>query len=661
MNMQVAARALTTNQSVLQVIGHNIANANTVGYSRQSVSLEAVAGQKFGSGYYGKGVSIEGVRRSYDGFLTKQANTTQAVASADEVRYDKMQQVEALFPLGQGSLGSLLNTALNAWVDVQSTPTDSTARQVVIDKADEFAARVRDTFARLDEIGQTARLQAAEVTRSINQYAVQIAGLNDKVVEASATGVPPNDLLDQRDKLLADLNKLVKVNTIQAPNGSMTVFVASSQPLVLGTNAAAMEVVPDTSDPESRQVVNFVLGGVRSRLEPEYIGGGELVGLQQFINQDLNQAMGELGRMALATAVELNLQHQSGLKADGTFGGEFFGYDVPVTPASSPFSLQFQSTGLAADDYVVSYTGANVGTVQRLSDGRYFNNATSEWEAAATSINFGGYNANTPLVFDGVRLEPTAAGVAGNQYRFAPAREVARSLSVNLATARDVAAASAIGVTPATANTGTGVIESFGISLKNEAGGLPSPLPTFNLTYNAATASFAIGGVTNLATGTLTPAASVAYVPGQPMTITYTHGTPAREFNYEIKLRGQPATGDVFNVVIPAAMSAPFSGGNAGAMLALRDRAVLDGSVLLSDAYVATFSGVASTLNESKVNSQFSTAQASQAETQRANGAGVNLDEEAAMLIQYQQAYQASAKYMGTVQGLFDTLMSAFR
>jgi flagellar hook-associated protein 1 FlgK len=145
MSLNIAARALTTNQSVLQVIGHNISNANTVGYSRQSVSLDAVAGQKIGNGYFGKGVELTSVKRSYDAFLTKQANSTATVAAGDEVRYQKMQQIEALFPLGEGSLGTQLNNALNAWVDVQASPADSTARQVVIDRADEFAARIRDT------------------------------------------------------------------------------------------------------------------------------------------------------------------------------------------------------------------------------------------------------------------------------------------------------------------------------------------------------------------------------------------------------------------------------------------------------------------------------------------------------------------------------------
>jgi flagellar hook-associated protein 1 FlgK len=312
----------------------------------------------------------------------------------------------------------------------------------------------------------------------------------------------------------------------------------------------------------------------------------------------------------------------------------------------------------------VNFTGADIGTVQRLSDGKYLDDASGQWGTAPTAIAFSTYTASSPLVFDGVRLEPVVPGSAGNQYRFAPGREVARSLSVGLSNSSELASASAIAVTRPGTNTGTAVIESYGVSLKNETGGLPTPLPTFDLTYDATTTSFTIGSVTNLGAGVLTPALTVAYSPGQPLSITSVEtGPPAREFAFEIKLRGQPANGDVFNVQLVNAgdPAARFSAGNAGAILALRDKNVFDGTVKLSDAYVAAFSGVASTLNESKVNATFSAAQAAQAENQRANLVGVNLDEEAALLIQYQQAYQASAKYMGTVQSMFDTLLSAFR
>lgn len=658
--LNIAARALNANQSVLNVIGHNISNANTVGYSRQSVSLSAVEGQQAGSGYYGKGVEVSAVKRTYDAFLTRQANATQTVASSDAVRYQKMQQVESLFPLGEGSLGTLLNKALNAWTDVKSSPTDSTARQVVIDTADEFASRVRDTYARLDEVGQSARLQAAETVKTINQLAQQIAGLNEKVARVNASGVPPNDLLDQRDKLLSDLNKLIKVNTVAADDGSLTVFVASSQPLVIGNKANSISVDPDLKDTENRQVLNFVMDGSKTSMSADLLGGGEIKGLMTFINTDLNQAKEALGQMALSMAIEVNKQHQSGLKPDGTAGGVFFNFSVPVTPsAPSRFSLEFSSTGLQPDDYTVTYTAANQANVQRLSDGKFYNPATSAFETAPTTIDFTTLTpASDPqLQFDGVILRPSGAAVAGETYRFSPTRDAARTLSVALSSPSEVAVASAVSLTPATTNTGSTTITSVGVSLQH--GSLPAAVPTFNLQYNSGTGQFAIAAPVP---ANIQAPTTVTYTPGQPLVFTYNDGaSPANEFTYEITLKGEPKNGDLFSLSLTTAAGARYNAGNAIAMLGLRDQKVLDGTVALSDTYVAAFSKVASTVNESKYAAEFSSAQAATAETQRANMAGVNLDEEAALLIQYQQAYQASAKYMGTVQSLFDTLISAFR
>lgn len=658
--LNIAARALNANQSVLNVIGHNISNANTVGYSRQSVSLSAVEGQQAGSGYYGKGVEVSAVKRSYDAFLTRQANATQTVASSDAVRYQKMQQVESLFPLGEGSLGTLLNKALNAWTDVKSSPTDSTARQVVIDTADEFASRVRDTYARLDEVGQSARLQATETVKTINQLAQQIAGLNEKVARVNASGLPPNDLLDQRDKLLSDLNKLIKVNTVAADDGSLTVFVASSQPLVIGNKANSISVDPDLKDAENRQVLNFVMDGSKTSMSADLLGGGEIKGLMTFINTDLNQAKEALGQMALSMAIEVNKQHQSGLKPDGTAGGVFFNFSVPVTPsAPSRFSLEFSSTGLQPDDYTVTYTAANQANVQRLSDGKFYNPATSAFETAPTTIDFTTLTpASDPqLQFDGVILRPSGAAVAGEAYRFSPTRDAARTLSVALSSPSEVAVASAVSLTPATTNTGSTTITSVGVSLQH--GSLPAAVPTFNLQYNSGTGQFAIAAPVP---ANIQAPTTVTYTPGQPLVFTYNDGaSPANEFTYEITLKGEPKNGDLFSLSLTTAAGARYNAGNAIAMLGLRDQKVLDGTVALSDTYVAAFSAVASTVNESKYAAEFSSAQAATAETQRANTAGVNLDEEAALLIQYQQAYQASAKYMGTVQSLFDTLISAFR
>ena len=622
MSLNVAARALNTNQSVLQVIGHNIANANTVGYSRQSVSLSAVEGQQAGSGYYGKGVSINTVSRAYDAFLTKQANSTQTVAAADEVRYEKLQQVESLFPLGDGSLGTMLNGALNAWVDVQSSPSDATARQVVIDRADEFAARIRDTAARLSEIGETAKLQSAQVVDDINLLAEQVASLNDRIARATAGNAIPNDLLDQRDALVAQLGQKVKITTVGADDGSTTVFVAGSYPLVLGNSSARLSVERDPQDPDNRQVINFVQGRTKSSIPDDFLIGGEVKGLQDFINADMPNTRAELGRMALALAAVVNEQHNSGLNQSGALGGDFFTYSLKPVPDSSPPGLGIavsDPAALAASDYEVTFTGATTASVKRLSDGVLF----------AT--------AGLPLAFDGLTLTQSANATSGSKFLLRPAADAALTLDVAIGHPADLAVASSVGLVAGAAN-GAGLTVEAVNQVSFPAGALP-----VSIAFNAA-GQISLGG-----------AAFQTFTPGTPMVVS----------GYSITLRGTPTPTDTFSIAalgsVAAAGAIKFNGGNAHAMLALRDAVTFDGSTSLSDGYVAVFSAVASRLSEAKFSAQFSSGQAASAETQRANQSAVNLDEEAAKLIQYQQAYQASAKYMGTAQSLFDTLMSAFR
>ena len=668
MSLNIAARVLTTNQSVLQVIGHNISNANTVGYSRQSVSLDAVAGQKVGNGYFGKGVELTSVKRSYDAFLTKQANTTATVAAGDELRYQKMQQIEALFPLGEGSLGTQLNNALNAWVDVQASPADSTARQVVLTRADEFAARIRDTAARLGEIGESARLQSAEVVKAINQMAAQFADLNQKVVSGLASGQPPNDLLDQRDELLAELNKKINVSAIAADDGSMTLFVANSYPLVMGSKAGSLAVGADPLDTQNRQVLSFGNGSTSSTINADMVTGGEIKGLQSFINDDLVNAQAHLGRMALAFASELNAQQVSGLALDGSNGQELLTYgNNPVERtfqygigAGTVTATVADGSALKATDYKVTFAAGSIASIQRVADGLYFNPALYSPTTVPPDDGFRDAVAPVgaiPVVFDGLSL--TGAGVVSGTAIIRPAADAGKSIAVALSSPKELAVASRLVIAPALTNTGVSAIESSFVSLTQ--GNMPvTPIPSFTLTFNSGSSQFSLSAPTP--PGTVTTPVPISYTPGKSMVFEYDDGVPpSNRFSYNVTLRGEPANNDTFTLTESSPGAVKFNAGNSQAVLALRDKTVFDGNTTLSDGYVTVFSSVASTLRESKFSAEFSTAQAAAAETQRANKAGVNLDEEAALLIQYQQAYQASAKYMGTVQSLFDTLMSAFR
>lgn len=648
--LNIATRALTTNQAVLQVIGHNIANANTEGYTRQRVELQAVPGQQLGSGYFGKGVQIEAVARvGYDAFLTREANSTRSTAAADAIRADYLRSVEALFPMGEGGLGQVLNDALNAWVDVANAPNDTTARQVVLSRFDALATRIRDTMARLDEVTQGARLQASEVAREVNRLAAGIAQVNESIARVAGSGVPPNDLLDQRDRLIAQLNEKIQVTTLAADDGTLSVFVAGSLPLVLGNQAAQLEVARADVDGDRQIKLQFVQGSTRYDIPSDFIAGGQLRGLLDFINRDVVQTQAELGRVALAAAEVLNRQQRSGLNALGVAGTNLLTY-APTGLQAKPGS---ENTGTAtmtltvADpaalrgtDYDITYTSGSNVQIRRSSDGWFWNG--TGWQASAATLPA------LPSTLEGLGISVTGTPAAGDRFYIRVGADAASTLRMPLSSPAELAAANRVQLALGTPNNGNATIEA--VSATVTSGNWVMPTLPAALTFTAPD-QFALAGFP----------ASVTYTPGKPMEFTYTSGSDS--VTVRLTLRGQPQSGDVFQLQAAPTSGAALAlnGGNASAMLALRDRVLFDGTTPLSDGYVAVFSGLASRVNEAQTRATFTRAQATDAEQRRANLAGVNLDEEAARLLQFQQAYQASAKYLQTVQSIFDTLIATFR
>lgn len=652
MSMNIAVTALNTSQAALQVIGHNIANVNTAGYSRQTVSLQQISGQQLGPGYFGKGVQVEDVRRAYDLFLTREANATKSAAGADAARYDYAQRIESLFPIGAGSLGGLLNDALNAWVDVASNPSDQTARQVVLDRVQALADRIRNVSRQLEDVATSARLQSIETIKSINDLAQGIAALNNAITRTRGSGATPNDLLDQRDLLISQLNEKVQVSTLTAEDGSMSVFVAGSLPLVLGGQAASLAATANAFDVR-KQTIQFVQGGVPYDIPEGFLGQGELAGLQRVVNEDIPKTQAELGRMALALAEEYNRQQRSGLNLAGQVGSPLFALDsLNGTPSatntgSAVLAVKvFQTAQLQPTDYEVTYLAPDQVNIRRTSDGQYWNGST--WGNAVTGVP-------VPQTLDGLTIsQSSGTAQVGDRYMVKPAALAAASIRGALAKPAELAVASPVGLqalvdttTGLPLNAGNSRVESVSVGLIGEA--LPAlPLPA-SLTFSAG----------NVALSGFTPA-SVPYTPGQSMVFSFTSGGNTAQV--AITLRGQLADGDSYLLSQTSLSGVAFNAGNANAFLGLRDKPLFDdGRIPLSEGYVVVFTGVASRLNEAQLSSNFSSALAQQAETRRANQAGVNLDEEAARLLQYQQMYQASAKYLQTAQSLFDTLLSTFR
>ena len=625
--LNIGTRALLANQLALQTAGNNVANVNTAGFSRQSVLMQSVEGQLTGSGYYGNGVEAVTVLRNHSDFLTRQSALTGSVSAADTKRLDMLKQLEDLFPGGADGLGASMGDMLNSFSDVASAPSDLTARTTVLARADELASRFTATATRLSTMQQGVQNELRTTAGSINSLATRIASANQQIVNEQGNGHTPNDLLDHRDELLKQLGALVQTTNIPTDDGSVSVFLAGSQPLVLGQTVAPVAITSDTFGDPGKSKLSITRGGTSVVLDEATLGGGALSGLLRFQNNDLVEAGNLLGRMALALGTRMNEQQHLGLDLNGAAGGDMFtlGAMPAVLPADTntgtgSVAVGVQTTpssgatSLRASDYEMTFASATSGTIRRVSDGQV---------SAFSAV---------PAQIDGLNLQVSGTAAAGDRFLVTPFRQAAASISVALGSPRALAMASTVAASAGAANQGTLVLQSL----------LPQ---TANVNLNqTVTLTFTGAGTFNVTgTGTGNPT-GVGYVPGQA--ISYN--------GWALTLKGAPQVGDTYTVQANAYPG--INGGNAEAMLALRDTPMVDGASA-TDGYAALMTQLGVKVQSAGFSASVSHSIATHTEADRAAVSGVNLDEEAARLLQFQQAYQASAKMLQVAQTVFDTLM----
>ncbi len=631
--MNIGVRALLANQSALQTVGNNIANVNTPGYSRQSVVLKSVAGQFTGSGYYGKGVEVATVQRNYSDFLTQQAALSKSIAAGDTARYNNLSQLENIFQGGPDGLGASISNMLNAFSDVSNAPSDMTARSVVLTQADETASRLQAAASQLNDLklGVTAQLKTD--VSAVNNLAVQIASANDQITKALGSGHSPNDLLDQRDQLISQLNHYIQTKSIPADDGSIGLFLSGSQPLVLGTTVSPLKIGTDEFNDPAKSQLMVTVSGVPQNLAAAQLGGGEMVGLLRFQNSDLVEAGNLLGRMALAIGTKMNEQQALGLDLNGNPGTPLFnlkpipngypsstnalpGTTLSVGVQTSPSS---GAPSLVASNYELSFSTITTGSITRLSDG------------VVTAFDFGVSN---PVKIDGLDIQKSAvAATGGDRFLITPFSAAAPSMVTAFSSPRGLAMASPVAARSGAGNAGT--LALAGLATRTQ----PAP-PSVTLSFTGP------GSYTRSDTG----ATVYAYTPSQP--IEYSTAAPLT--GWSLTLKGVPQTGDSYTVQPNAYPT--LDAGNAQAMMDLRDLALFDGGPL-TDGYASLMASIGTRVQSAKTTMTVSTNIATQIETDRTSVSGVNLDEEAAKLLQFQQAYQAAGKMLQISQSIFDTLM----
>ena len=655
--MNVGVSALNANQQALTTVGHNIANVNTPGYSRQTVYTNALHGQNMGNGFIGKGVQVATVMRNYSALLNRQSNAANAIHAADTSRLQGLMQMQDVFKGGDGSLGAAVTNMMNAFVDVQAAPSDATGRNVVLTRMSELAARFHAASNMLEEQDYSTAQQLRNNALLVNDKASQVARLNNEISRALATGHQPNDLLDARDQVIREINQYVQTTQVAADDGSISLFVGGSQALVLGINSGQLSVEETKEYPGSQRMALYFSqpGGQQLELTAAMVGGGEIAGLLKFRNEDLAEGRNLLGRLAMTIGHELNLQNQRGLTLNGQQGGALF--SLPSTSTGYGNITGYSNIGpgaattqvmdasqLKPSEYRLIFEGSPVAPVlTRMSDGKVFN-ATS-----TPPLNMG--NLATGFDADGLRFivpaATLAAAVSGNSMLFKPFSTAASEIEALVHNPDELAAASALTANINKNNTGKLQLTQLGA---NDFTGIPAAQDPVRLTFDGA------GQVTyeiynHLSSTWGLASAPMDYTPGQPITIN----------GWSITLTGTPAAGDTVDVANALDFGEAFrlNAGNAGAFLDLRDKKVFDEGTTLSDGFSAAMAVVGTRTQSVQLAEKLSSTVAKNLEMDRTAVSGVNLDEEAARLLQYQQAYQASSKVIQIAQSLFDSVLNA--
>jgi len=656
--LSIGTRAMFANYAALQTTGNNIANVSTAGYSRQSVELETAGGQFTGAGFFGKGVNVATVSRSHDEFLTREAAGSQALASGDAARSAQLQQLEKIFATGEDGIGYAAGQFLNAFVDVANRPTDASARQVVLARAADVASRFRSAGEQIDTIqaGVTSELKAS--VDSVNSLAQRVAALNNQIAASAGSGHQPNDLLDQRDQLISQISQYVQVSTIAADDGSVGVFLGGGQRLVLGNNAVTLAAVADPFDPGVVHLGVTDAGGDHA-FPDDLMSGGSIAGLLRFQNNDLTHARNLLGQMASALAGEVNQQQSLGLDLGqpAGFGAAIFSVGQPgVMPASGNAKA---ANGTDAASYV-NAQGVRVSSVSlTVTDPSELQ--PSDYTLRNSPITAGSYELTrlsdglvrtvaSGAVVDGFRVDVAAPlPSAGDRFLLRPVGNALTGMQRVLDDPKGIAAASPVTATLGTSNTGSATVADLHAT-SNALN--PDLTATITFTDDSGGYNYTLVDTTGILP---TTSGSGTWQAGQPISLD----------GWQMTLNGVPKTNDTLTVAKTAYPA--INNGNARALTDLRDarmvgqQTLAGGSIVpgatITDAYAEAMSDIGVRVQGAQTTAKMSAAVAADAESARSAKAGVNLDEEAARLIQFQQSYQAAAKMLQVAQSVFDTLL----
>jgi flagellar hook-associated protein 1 len=621
----IGVSGLLATQRALSTIGHNIANANTEGYSRQRIELVARSPQAAGNVYFGKGVDISDVSRATDSFLNRQVQLS-STGYQHSTAYNAMaSQLNNMLSDSQAGVSTAMTGFFSSIEQLSTQPSSIPSRQALIGAANSMVARFNDQISRIDDINSAINAKLTDQVARVNELAQSIADINSSISLASGrTGVDSaNDLLDQRDQLVGQLSNITGVSTFIQDDGAMNVMIGDGLTLVTGSTRAALTTVPNPLD-ASRLEVGYSVSGIVSTVSSQ-MNAGEMGGTLAFREELLEPTRNAMGRLAATLAMTFNAQHREGMDLGGDMGGDFFSIPAPSYSAAGAntgtISLAFDTANvdaLTTADYDLTFNGTDwdlynrqTGTTQTLSGAGPFN-------------------------VDGLTITVGTAPASGDTYRLQPTRYMARDLDLAISDPTDVAAALPVRSSAALSNVGTLAVSTPQILSATNA----NLSNTVNLVFDDPPTTYKVNGA----------GASIAYTAGANVDIN----------GWRVQLTGSPAAGDT--VTIQANTGGSADNGNLLQLAELAQTATMeDGTATYGEAYGALVGNVGSVTRQYQVSSTALKTLFDNAVSSQQAVSGVNLDEEAADLLKFQQAYQAAAQVIAIGNSVFGDLLNAVR
>ena len=531
--LSIGLTALVAAQTGINTTSNNIANASTIGYSRQSViQSENISGT---------GTQVTDIQRIYDDFLGSQKLSAQSSYSQLQAQSTQLQKISTMFSDPSSGIAANMQSFFSSLQAISITPNDTTSRQSFLSNADTLVSSFNDAQSVVDGISKDVNTQISNSVNNINTIAKQIASLSSSIFNAQHSANPSaaNNLLDTRNTLIADLSKIIQVKVVS--NGSSTnIFIGNGQPLLIGTSYNQLTTMPSATNPNNIEVA---FKGSKTPISQNNLSGGILTGLITFRNNTLPTVQNAIGRIALGLASSMNTINTAGVTLDGTTIGKDL-FTVPAIKVSAKTGNSVSaSIGVTYGD--ISKISTSDYSLQRAADGTYKLIRISD---NTLLISGNDSDITTAAALEGLNISSLNMS-KGDQFTITPTANVAGGLLLATSKVNDIAAAKTAGL-----------------------------------------------------------------------------------------------VGDNSNVL---------------KMIALQtDKTLAIGSLSLTDAYANIVGDIGSKSQALISTSTTANAVLKQASNALDSVAGVNLDEEAANLLKYQQAYQAAGKLIAASKLMFDTLFN---